>query len=251
MNRDTFIGVVVLLGILVGIIGYAALRPAPAKAPGESFSLPAGSYSENADYYDIEANYATSTPLVGDANTAAISLMQKFVSDTIAQFTTDGNFANLTAKDIEMMGYDEGRKQQLQILYLIASSERTVSYIYTIYEDTLGAHGNTFFKTFTFDRASGAALSLADLFTPNASYLDTLSQMSRAKLPVTIGQDFDVTFIADGTTPNAENFQNFFFDDREFVLLFPPYQVAPYSAGPQTLRIPLSNLSTILKPKYR
>jgi hypothetical protein len=54
-----------------------------------------------------------------------------------------------------------------------------------------------------------------------------------------------------GTTPEEKNFANFFLDNQEFVLLFPPYQVAPYAAGPQTLRIPLPELSNILKQEYR
>ena len=253
MQKDTLIGAVVILVVLAGISFYVAMTPSPAQAPGAqtALPLPTGGYSEHEDYYDIEANYATSTPLVGDANAAAIALMQNFVKDTITQFKSDGDFANLTAEDTKVMGYDQGRKQQLQILYLMASSGRTVSYIFTIYTDTLGAHGNTFFKTFTFATRSGVALALADAFTSRSDYLDKLSQISRARLPVVIGQDFDVAFIADGTTPEEENFQNFFFDINMLVILFPPYQVAPYSAGPQTLRIPLSDLSSILKSEYR
>ena len=147
------------------------------------------------------------------------------------------------------MGFDKGRKETLQITYLIASSAHTVSYIFTIYEDTLGAHGNTFFHTFTFDTGTGASLSLADIFS--SSYLDTLSSISRTKLPSVIGDDADPAFINNGTTPDEKNFENFFFDNRDFVVLFAPYQVAAYADGPQTLRIPLSELSSILKPEYR
>ncbi len=252
MQKDTLIGAIVALAVLAGISFYGAMRPAPAQAPNaQTTLLPAGSYSEHEDYYDITASYATSTPLAGNANAAAIALMQDFVNDTIAQFKSDGNFDQLTARDIEMMGYDEGRKQELEIVYLVASSPRTVSYIFTIYTDTLGAHGNISFKTFTFDTRSGASLALKDLFISGFAYLNTLSEISRARLSAIIGQDVETTFIIDGTVPEEGNFANFFPDNSELVFLFPPYQVAPYSAGPQTLRIPLSNLSSILKPEYR
>ena len=177
--------------------------------------------------------------------------MQDFVSDTITQFKTDGNFANLTPTDITTMGFDQGRKEKLQIVYLIASSPHTVSYIFTIYEDTLGAHGNTLFKTFTFDTTTGAPLALADLFSPSADYLDALSSISRAKLPAILGSSADTTFITNGTTPEDTNFANFFFDNHQLVILFAPYAVGPYTAGPQTLYIPASELSTILKPEYQ
>jgi len=252
MERNTLIGTGVLILILAGIIAYAAMKPVPAKAPVvAALPLPAGSYTEHAAYYDIAANYATSTPLTGGADAAAISLMQNFVSDRIAQFKTDGNFANLTAEDIKMMGFDQGRKEKLQIVYLVASSPLTVSYIFTIYEDTLGAHGNTYFHTFTFDTTSGTSIALADIFTLGTQYLDKLSTISRAKLPAILGDNSEASFITDGTTSDDKNFENFFFDNKELVFIFPPYQVAPYSAGPQTLRIPLTELSNILKSEYR
>lgn len=253
MQKDTLIGFAVVIIIIAGIVLYAALRPVPAKAPGieATNTLPENGYVEHAQYYDIAANYATSTPLQEPANTSAVTLMKNFVSDTIAQFKTDGNFANLTPEDIKMMGFDQGRKETLQIVYLIASSPHTVSYIFTIYEDTLGAHGNTFFHTFTFDTETGAPLALADIFSLGVDYLNTLSSLARAKLPAIIGPDADATFIKNGTTPEEKNFANFFFDNQELVFIFPPYQVGPYTAGTQTLRIPLSELSTILKPGYR
>ena len=69
-------------------------------------------------------------------------------------------------------------------------------------------------------------------------------------LPAIIGQGADASFINPGTTPDATNFQNFFFDNNNLIILFAPYAVAPYSSGPQTLPIPAAQLSTILKSQY-
>ncbi|OYV27430.1 MAG: hypothetical protein B7W98_01795 [Parcubacteria group bacterium 20-58-5] len=251
MQRNTYIGIAVILVIFIGIVLYAATRPVPAKAPGATVALPGNHYVEHAPYYDIAANYATSTPLAAAENTVAVAEMKRFVADTIAQFKSDGNFATLTPQDAAKIGLGAGRKETLNIVYLTASSSHTVSYIFTVYEDTLGAHGNTFFKTFTFDTTSGAALTLADLFAPGADYLGTLSSLARAKLPAITGQGADAAFITPDTTPDDKNFANFFFDNQNLVILFPPYAVAPYAAGPQTLRIPTSELANILKPEYR
>lgn len=257
MNKDTIIGALAILLALIGIIAYALLRPLPAKAPAiaDRSGLPTGGYVEHAAYYDITASYATSTPLLAsvgaDADAAAVATMKNFVASTIAQFKADGNFANLTARDVQVMGLDKGRKETLNIVYLIASSSHTVSYIFTIYQDMLGAHGNTVFHTFTFDTRTGALLSLSDLFVPGSSYLATLSSTSRAALPTIIGEGADTNMIANGTMPEEKYFQNFFFDNKDFVVLFDPYAVAPYAAGPQTLRIPVSELANILKPDYR
>lgn len=256
MQRNTSIGIAIVLVVIAAIIAYFALRPVPVKAPGTSavvaIVLPAEGYSEHTQYYDITANYATSTPLLASAgpmqDATARSLMYGFIRDTIASFKTDGGFDRLTPEDIQVM---DGRKEDLEIVYLIATSARTVSYVFTVYKDTLGAHGNTTFKTFTFDTKTGAALALSDVFMLGASYLDKLTSISRSRLPEVIGDGFDINFVKDGTTPEDKNFANFFFDSRDFVVLFAPYAVAPYSSGPQTLRIPIELIRSILKPEYR
>ena len=259
MEKRTFVSIVVVCVILAGGVLYAAFRPAPARAPAGTADtaespgtgLPALGYAEHGPYYDIAANYPTTTPLLASVNApqnaAAIALMRGFVGSTIDEFKAGGNPASSTSAT----GENQGRKESLQINYLIASSPRTVSYIFTVYEDTLGAHENIFFRTFTFDTKTGALLSLADLFAPNTPYLDTLSSISRAELPGIIGNGADAAFIRNGTTPEDKNFENFFVDNSMLTLLFPPYQVGPYAAGPQTLSIPLSAVKSILKPEYR
>jgi hypothetical protein len=257
MKKDILIGLAVLALGVSGVVLYAAMRPLPAKAPPaiDLSGLSGNSLVEHGDYYDIAVNYASSTPLLGKvgpaADAEAAALMKKFVDDAVAQFKTDGRFDRLTPNDIRMMGLDKDRKEKLQIVYLVAVSYNTISYIYTIYSDTLGAHGNTFFRTFTFDMTNGKLVTLGDAFTSGSNYLATLSQMSRDRLPKVIGDNAVASMITSGTTPEEKNFTNFFLDNQDFVILFAPYAVAPYSSGTQTLRIPLSELSSILKPEYR
>lgn len=257
MKKQNIIGITVVLVAVAGVILYAKMGPIPGGAPvgasGAGITLPMDGYSEHTQYYDISASYATSTPLLESAgamaDATARSQMYGFIRDTIATFKTEGNFTNLSSQDIAAM---RGGKEKLNIVYLIGSSAHTVSYIFTVYEDTLGAHGNTSFHTFTFDSKTGKLLSLADVFSPGTSYLTTLSTIARTKLPDIIGpQGADSTLIANGTTPDEKNFANFFFDNQDFVILFAPYAVAPYASGPQTLRISLSELSSVLKPDFR
>jgi len=255
MKRNLIIGIVVLV-VVAGGAAAVLLTPHGARAPvtstTASTTLPAtGQYAEHAQYYDIVANYATSTPLPGAAHTAAAAAMQRFVASTIAQFKKDGNFANLTSADAHTMGLDTGRKESLAIVYLIASSPHTVSYIFTTTADTLGAHPNMYFHTFTFDTTTGQQLGIGDLFTSGSDYLGALSDIARAKLPAVIGEGADPQTIAGGTTPDAKNFSNFFLDNHNLDILFDPYAVASYAAGPQTLAIPTTELANVLKPEYQ
>ena len=209
-----------------------------------------GPFTEKAPYYTIAVNYPTTTPLSAAANQAALQTMRSYLAGQVAEFKTQGNFNNLTQKDIQMMGYSRGRKETLQVNYLIASSAHTVSYIYTDYLNTLGAHDNLFFKTFTFDTATGKLLSLGDIFQGGSTYLQKLSTLARAQLASSLGAGADPQMLANGTMPQESSFQNFFFDNSDFVLLFSPYQVAAYTAGPQTVRLPVSDLQSVLNPLY-
>lgn len=255
MQKNNILGGAIVLIAILGIVLYAAIQPGKKEALEPDITFPETGYSEHAQYYDITANYATSTPLLQTVgkqyDAAAKALMHNFVRDTIATFKSEGNFENLTSEDAQIIGFDEGRKEKLNIVYMTAASTRSVSYIFTVYMDTLGAHGNLDFKTFTFDMKTGDHLTLNDIFLPNIKYLEILSSLSRSRLPQVIGQLTDTASIENGTAPEEKNFERFFLDNKELVLLFPPYQVAAYAAGPQTLRIPLSELSSILKPEYR
>ncbi len=260
MKQSTLLGGIVIILVLGGIIWYAAGHPWVGTGSEEASSTPAmalpaaSPYVDHGQYYDIAANYPTSTPLAERSNGQAMTTMRLWVADQVAEFKKNGNFDHLTAEDVQMMGYDQGRKQTLQIGYLIASSPietpRTYSYIFTEYLDTLGAHGNDFFKTFTFDAKTGAILSLGDLFQSGTDYLGTLSPLASASLTQSLGDNSTPDMIANGTAADAKNFQNWFLDNRDLVILYAPYDVAPYAAGPQTVRIPLANLASILKPDY-
>jgi len=220
------------------------------------------SIEENGKYYDISTSYPGETPLKKTAGALAdqraVSAIKGFEQNTIESFKENGNFANLTAEDIKIQGLDQGRKYTLTIDYKLYTSPMTISYVLDIYEDTLGAHGNGFYRTFTFDSATGAGVLFGDLFTPNSDYLGKISSLARAKLPAIIAKaegvsisQVDMQAINDGASADGDNFQSFYLDGKTLVILFPPYQVAAYAAGPQTLRIPLSDLKAILKTKYQ
>lgn len=254
MRQRLVTGIGWILVVLLGVVAYIALFPTGlATIPTDAVT---GRFEEHAAYYDIEAQFATSTPLRERAGTtadaAAVALMKRFVDETVIKFKDEGNFANLTPVDIETMGLGPDRKEDLQIHYFVSSSAQTVSYIFEIYAYTLGAHGNTFYRTFTFDLNSGSSLKLADIFVSEAQYLDKLSAISREKLPELIEEDFqNQDFIVAGTAPVESSFENFFLDGASLVLLFPPYAVAPYVAGTQTLAIPVSELLAIFNPAYQ
>jgi hypothetical protein len=257
-----------LIVMAVLLAWYLIERPSP-KLPTAATSTPATSQIqpkpdfsaaplhiiEHGQYYDADLQYPSATPFSNSSNTSAntdaVQAMKNFTQTTLATFKKDGQFDTLTPADAQIQGLDQNTKYALSDSYIPYSGSHTISYVFNIYEDTLGAHPNTYFHTFTFDTQSGKSLSLADMFVSGSDYLNRLSTLSRAVLTKQQGSDTDASMITGGTTSTAENFQNFVIDGNYFVIIFPPYQVGAYSLGTQTVRIPLTDLKSELKPEYQ
>jgi len=256
------LGAGALILVLLGLIGwYMATNRAPEPYVPVPETVPTvppppepGMIIEHAQYYEIEATYPAETPLLSsadaEANAAAIGVMKTFVEDTVQDFKRQGDFDSLTDEDLRIMGYDQGRKQTLAIEYEEKAGADTVSYVYTIYIDTFGAHPNGFYRTFTFDTESGTELAIRNLFQPKSAYLARLSEISRFELAKVLGPDANLEYLNQGTEPKDLNFENFAIESDALVLIFPPYQVGPYALGTQIVTIPLSQLKDILKPEY-
>lgn len=250
-NTSILSGVIVVALVLGCLVWHAASKSTGTVTNSTLSATSLGThspYKASGTYFTIAANFPTTTPLSAATNSTALSQMRSWVENQVTQFKQDSGVATITPALAQKQGLTNGRQYTLNIVYLEGFSAHTYSYIFTVYEDTGGAHGNTFFKTFTFDAASGKLLSLGDVFTGN--YLQKLSAISRQTLDQNLGKFAVQNMITSGTSPGATNFQNWFFDNKDFVLLFPPYQVAAYAAGPQTVRIPASELDGFLAPNY-
>lgn len=253
-------GIALIIIILGAVIWYMASTPAPEPTPlPEVGGGPAVGASEriteNEAYHEISAEYPSVTPLRASAgaaaDTAAVAAFREFELNTIATFKEQSGLETLSEEDIEMFGLGGDRKYALGIDYELRQSDETVSYIFMIYEDTLGAHPNAYYRTFTFDADTGNGVQIGNLFTPGADYLSVLSETSRESLRESLGENASTDMLEAGTTPDEDNFQNFYLDGEALVIIFAPYQVGPWAIGTQEVRIPRSELSTILQAEYQ
>ncbi|MGH8117789.1 MAG: DUF3298 domain-containing protein [Rhodanobacteraceae bacterium] len=143
-------------------------------------------------------------------------------------------------------------------------------------EDTGGAHPIPVEAAFVFDRKSGKLITLDDLFAnPDAARRtlanfahDTLLKKFLANAPKPGGGSPEairewkanmVQMLDGGTRPTTVNYSVFVpqagasrdAPSRGLTLIFPPYQVAPYVYGTQTVDAPASLFARYLKPEYR
>lgn len=252
--RDTIIGFFILGVIGLAFTWYVVTHPDRnvLVLPADVATEPPGYREEHGQYFNITASYPTS-----GVSAENIVQMKEWQEALITQFKTESGLLNLTAEDIQIQGLGEERKYALGVEYKTYTGVRTVSYVYLIYQDTLGAHPNVFYRTFTFDTKTNATLTLGDVFAPGSHYLETLSAIARAELPAMVAARAGVTtaevnidYINDGTEPEETNFENFYLDGSDLVILFPPYQIGPYVLGSTEFHIPLSELSD-LKAEYK
>lgn len=256
------LGGLVVLGLIFA--GLASFTTAPVAAPtaGDKSAILGGTlgsdgayhYSDDSEYYRIEADYPARTGLADAADLKVRTTIEQDLAQQIATFKTDSGLDVLTPQDAEIQGLTNERKYALALEYMPLTSSTTVSFAYQVYADTLGAHPNLYYKTFVFDQ-DGNRLALGDVLKNNPNWLEELSllvsQDVTAQLKTRLdslpqgneGADVTDSIFAEGLVAKEENFENFVVDGDSLVILIPPYQVAAYAVGPFEVRLPLSEVN--------
>lgn len=252
---STLKAILVLVGF-VAIVGAALwFMPAPApQAPvhtGLSYTLTQSGeryHEEVTDTYSIRVLY----PNIPNAEAQAA--VDKVVEEVVGYFK--GDIISLINEAEAARIRQEGRPYELGVEYKPYLSARTASFEFDIYLNTGGAHPNAFYRTLVLDK-QGKEVALADLFVPEAPYLERLSSESYTRVLAELGEragsevtpDMEET-VRIGTSPSPEALQFFYLTDDALHLLFPPYQVASYAAGSFDIAIPLTALADILNPEF-
>jgi hypothetical protein len=105
------------------------------------------------------------------------------------------------------------------------------------------AHPNHYYIVLNFDLKNDRELLFADIFKDRDAALERISELCMVEL-----NKPDFPLFPEGLTPTMENFQNWNLEKSGLRMSFDPYQVAPYAAGPQEVRIPYSELGKLIDP---
>ncbi len=108
------------------------------------------------------------------------------------------------------------------------------------------AHPYSFSRTINYDLQESRELALGDIMLPGTDFLTPIADYCRGELEKT---DFFAGFET-GADPTPENYRNWTVsaDGTSLVISFDPYQVGPYAAGPQEIKIPLADLASLIDP---
>lgn len=119
--------------------------------------------------------------------------------------------------------------------------ENVASFVLNIEEYEGGAHGAHNLLAINYDLKNNKDIQLADLFSGQPNYLQTISDYCVSDLTKQINQkvgDVSGTWISQGAGPSLENFSIFLINKDNITFYFPEYQVAPYAAGSFQVTMP-------------
>jgi len=110
------------------------------------------------------------------------------------------------------------------------------------------AHPNSYSEVVNYDFKNGKTLKLADLFQPGSNYMKLISNYCLEDLKK---QSKEQTLMADwiqrGAGPQAANYKSWTITRKGLDIIFDPYQVGPYAAGPQFVTVPYPFLKESIK----
>jgi len=214
--------------------------------------IPTGGFSDDSEsqtlWQDEESGfYFITYNLSGIEDGEAENDINRFISDKVFDFKSNGNFENLTQEEIEILGFNRGAKYSLAFSYELKESHGIKSYIVRSDSYLGGAHGNSEIMSFNYDKNTGNRLSLNNIFKVlPQNYLPILSSFGEEYFNTELPE----SFFAEGVAPLSTNWSVWYATDESLVFIFQPYQVAPYVYGVGEMSVPLEHLSLFLDQKY-
>ena len=229
-----------LLAAVAVSVAFAA-APAVAQLKVETVNI-----DRKTETVDIEVAY----PRTG--NPTIDKLFADWANDMVAGFqkSADDDFASFKEDNAAPPPWSYS-------LYLSFEVPRNDAEMFVVNFDeeifTGGAHPNHDIVTFNFMMPDGWQVYLPEIFAGKPA-LEKISALAIADLERQFDDPdsmSDSDWLTSGAGPAWSNFRSFLLLPDRLVIRFPPYQVAAYAAGDQTVEIPLSKLSGLMRTDWR
>ncbi len=124
---------------------------------------------------------------------------------------------------------------------IIREDKQFISFYLQTYFYTGGAHGTPARLIFTLDTKSGKKLKLNELFAPEYHFQKHIASYIRTEIAKRPNDYFKNPRIKiNDNTP-------FLIDNENLIIVYPPYEIAPYSSGFPTFEIPLEKFGDKFK----
>lgn len=197
--------------------------------------------------YDIPPLTAKiSQPVLTGTTTPNADTFNKTVSDMLTK-TVSSFKDEVTSITLEATGVPNTLPaSNITITYeALTANSALLSIKFNVYFYVRGAaHPSSYSMVINYDLTAGKVLALADLFKPNAKYLEALSAYSLKTLKAADRLDFP-----EGANPIEENYKSWNITATGIQINFDDYQVTSHAAGPQVVIVPYATLKDIIDPK--
>lgn len=239
ISKKQLTAFIVALALIVGfvLLGLRHTTPkadiAEQQAEWPSRELDMMTISEKGVFGTINAVYPKT------ASDSITKYFQSFVQDQIDQFKTDVQWVE------DQPDSAQADALSLDITYTMEQASLVQTYIVTVASYTGGAHGMQVRKTFSFNK-EGQLLTISNLFKNGFDGLPVFAKVVQKALLKREGVQAD--WLSDGAAPKEENYNSFVVRDDGVLVLFDPYQVAPYVFGPIDVFIPAVDFGSIASP---
>lgn len=107
------------------------------------------------------------------------------------------------------------------------------------------AHGMPSMKTPSIDLVTGKFYTLGDLFMGGVYWTSELDKI----IEKIIETDPEYSYVFKGSFKGINMNQDFYVDDNNLYIYFPPYEIGPYSAGFITFKIPFAQINNMINKK--
>ena len=196
-------------------------------------------------HYSVDVRYPK-LALVGHPNLAkdANAVIESFVSDAIDNFKTNAN-------EINSPSLPKGMESDYTMRYTALLLSPTIISLRFDYSEYIAgaAHPNNQARVLNYDLKRHLLLSTVDLFASTTAALPFLSTYTRVVLKDIMSGEPKEIFeqqTMPGTLPTHENFQEVALTKKGLLVIFNPYQVAPYARGTILVPIPVSDTRGVL-----
>lgn len=202
--------------------------------------------ANKAYFYEYEVNFPkltikpenTSTEISKNFNEE----VEKFINSYLKGYAKDGliekkEIVDIILKEDSLEAKDNHMVYSLNISYLTnETTDGVLSIKFIVDHFSLGAHGNTYFKTFNYDLKTGKFLTIEDL-------LNVGTDGNIAKLDKLIAENYNNPLSCFDVTPKSTlKDMQFSITEENAVFSYEPYILGTYTCGSCTILVPISKL---------
>lgn len=209
----------------------------PLKKPEPVYEV----YEEKTVNYEIEVEY----PVIG--NQIADDVMKSELDSLVKEYQKT------------FRAYDRDPNIEITMPYQFLVEVDTIENFKDIqsvklsaYEFTGGAHGMPSFLVYVFHKDTGARLAFESVFADPQTALEEISVLVQIDLKkqLEVKQMFVDEFLNEGSVPIASNYRFWILEREGIRFFFPPYQVAPYSAGTLEVLVDWKDIKHLLNSEF-